>query len=475
MISKQILPESYDFGVPSVELVGVGRKGLDKTAMVKRASAFDDILEDLKPKDNRTYLHVITTGASEFFNANLNGDAYPETSHDVVFISPEDPKRTHEVTDGGLLKYHDDEYMKNGAVYQEHKTKKNGVQPSGEIISARYNKPMHRGELIIAVDTDKWAPRLERKAKGQDIYLSIGCEVARDLCPVCGRSAKTMKEHCDHFNKMRGQILDSGIKCHVINDAPKFYDISGVDIPADRIAFVLNKVASGASVKEASVQALMQLGNRRPMLFTKSAAILDKLSKMEKKIMAMVDDGNAEAYMNDLKAEEDFVPLVQNWPADEVIDGCSRKGILLSPGMLFKIMGKEGEVPESRIILCSCDDGCCGDCSEIMTELDEDEDKSDVLMDGSFDAKFPMDLNLDRILEQFMPEFGCSDPAINTKIIKITITGRSPSSQHKEAKFNKQASQALRNVYARYLISFAERNNDSTCWNAMRKCAHWGR
>ena len=373
------------------------------------------------------------------------------------------------------MKYHDDEYMKNGAVYQEHKTKKNGVQPSGEIVSARYNKPMHRGELIIAVDSDKWAPRLERKAKGQDIYLSIGCEVPHDTCSICGHRAKTMKEHCDHFKKMRNIVLEDGSKCFVINDAPKFYDISGVDIPADRIAFVLNKVASGASVKEASVQALMQLGNRRPILFTKSAAILDKLSKMEKKITALVDDGNAEAYMNDIKAEEDFVPLVQNWPADEIIDGCSRKGILLSPGMLFKIMGKDCEDPDSRTILCSCDDDCCGDCSDIMTELDDDEDKADVLMDGSFDAKFPMDLNLDRILEQFLPEFGCSDPAINTKIIKITITGRSPEVQKKEAKFNKQGSQALRNVYARYLISFAERNNDATCWNALRKCAHWGR
>jgi hypothetical protein len=33
----------------------------------------------------------------------------------------------------------------------------------------------------------------------------------------------------------------------MFNDAPSFYDISGVNVPADPIAFVLRKIASGAS------------------------------------------------------------------------------------------------------------------------------------------------------------------------------------------------------------------------------------
>jgi hypothetical protein len=31
--------------------------------MLKRASAFDDIIGDIKPEKGYTYLHVITTGA----------------------------------------------------------------------------------------------------------------------------------------------------------------------------------------------------------------------------------------------------------------------------------------------------------------------------------------------------------------------------------------------------------------------------
>ena len=475
MMHKQILPEGFDFGVPSVELIGMGSKGLDKCAMVKRASAFDDVLDKLEKKANRTYLHVITTGASEYYNQNLNGDMWPETSHDVKFTDPEDPKRTHEVTDGGLKKYHDMSYMKDGAVYQEHQTKRAGVDPSGEIVAAKYNDDMHRGELIIAVDTNKWASRLQKKASGKNIYLSIGASVPRDLCPTCGRSAKTASQHCDHFTKMRGMVLDNGDRVGVINDAPNFYDISGVDVPADKIAFVLQKVASGATTKEASVQAITEFGYRPAMLYTKSAAILDKLSKMEKRISAMVDDGNADVYMDDPKAQKDFLLRVENYPSEEIIDNCSRKGILLSPGMLFSIMGKDCEDDANKAILLSCDDDCCGDCSSMMEELAEDEDKNSELLDGAFDNHVVPDLRLDDILEKFMPEFGCTNPAVNAKIIRITITQRPKRSQDKEASFNKNAQEALRRTYARYLISFAEQNDDATCWNALRKCANYGK
>lgn len=46
--------------------------------------------------------------------------------------------------------------------------------------------------------------------------------------------------------------MDShGNQISMLNDAPKFYDISGVDVPADKMAFVIRKVASGASLQTA--------------------------------------------------------------------------------------------------------------------------------------------------------------------------------------------------------------------------------
>ena len=476
MINKQVLPESFDFGMPSVELIDVGSKGLDKQAMVKRASAFDDMLDKIEKKPNRTYLHVITTGAFEKYGANANCDGYNGDAFDMDIPYPEDGQTKVAHLDGGLSKYHDDTYMKGGAVYQEHQTKTAGVQPSGEIVAAKYNVMMKRGELLIAVDTEKWAGRLQKKASGQNIYLSIGCSVPRDICNICGRSAKVASEHCDHFKKDRGKLFECGKVACVMNDSPNFYDISGVDVPADRIAFVLRKVASvPAMAKEASYDALSTLGARPPMLLTKAAAILSKLAEMEKKVEGIVEGDkkvDLEAFRDSDDDKKDFILRVENYPADEVIDSCNRKGMLLSPGMLFKILGSDLEDGNT---LSKCDDHCCGDLSCMMRELEDDEDKNNELLDGSFDQHLPVDLNLDEIINKFLPEFGTDDQAIQAKIIRITVSPRTKKEQSKEASFTPPAEQALRRTYARYLVSFAERNSDEACMNALMKIAALGK
>lgn len=477
MITKQVLPESFDFGMPSVELIGVGSKGLDKTAMVKRASAFDDILDKIEKKPNRTYLHVITTGAFEKYASNANGDGYNGHSFTLEIPYPESLDKKAVQLDGGLSKYHDDTYMKDGAVYQEHQTKTAGVQPSGEIVAARYNTDMERGELVIAVDTIKWSDRLQKKASGHDIFLSIGCSVPKDICNICGHFAKVASEHCDHFKHHRGQLFKNGSVACVMNDSPSFYDISGVNVPADKIAFVLRKMASvpGAMEKEASLEAVTAVGTRKPMLLTKAAAILSKLAEMEKQVHGLVegDKVDLDAFKDDADEKKNLILRVESYPADEVIDSCNRKGILLSPGMLFKLLGSD---LEDGNLLSKLDDADCGDMSCMMRELEEDEDRNDELQDGSFDQHFPADLNLDDILNKFLPEFGTDNPAIQAKIIRITVSPKEKKEeQHKEASFNLQAEQALRKTYARYLISFAERNSDQACMNALMKVAALGK
>ena len=296
-----------------------------------------------------------------------------------------------------------------------------------------------------------------------------------DVAMCCGRVAKTSDQHCECYKHHRGQLLKSGTIISVMNDKPSFYDISGVNVPADKIAFVLRKMASTDKNfnKTASAAPILPdaIATRPPMLLTKAASLLSKLAEMEKKIEGIIEgdkDVDLEAFRDDDDAKKDFVLRVENYPADEVIDSCNRKGMLLSPGMLFKILGHDLEDAD---LLSKCDDESCGDTTSIMRELDEDEDKNEELLDGSFDQHMPADLNLDEILNKFLPEFGASDGAINAKIIKITVSPRTKKEQTKEASFNKLAQQALRRTYARYLISFAERNNDQTCFNALMKVA----
>ena len=466
---KRILPEGFDFGMPAVELIGSYSGGLHKEAMLKRASAFEDIIPELKKTANREYLHVITTGAYETYGPNANGDSWNGDSFLHKCAAPAPGAKVEIMFDGGLAKYHDATYTKNGAVFQEHKTTRDHVDNSGEIIAARYNPIMKRGELIIAVDTGKWARRLQKKANGQDIFLSVGADVPRDVCLYCHKEAKSFAEHCDHFKQANLRLMDDGTRVSVMNDTPTFYDISGVDVPADRLAFVLRKVASGEmQAKEASLDALLSLGARRPKLLTKAALLLAKLSKMEKELGAMVK-GDEDVMKDSDEAKDNFLLRVENFPSDEVIDECNKSGILLTPDVFLKLIGKETDRPE---LFEDCADGDY-QCDSLFQDMEEDPEFDRDLTDGSFDQAMPTDLGLHEIVGKFVKDLGVTRPALNAKAIMIVIRpgNEKPKEVRKEAGLAKKAADAVRRTYARYVLSFCGGQSEDTCQLALRKLA----
>lgn len=472
MMDKRIIPESFDLGVDPVEIIGASRAtGMDKTAMLKRGSAFADVLDGIRPERGRTLLHVITTGAMERYGANRNGDAFNEDAMDYTAPEPERGMPATIRLDGGLRKYHDSSYMsKSAAVYQEHHSDE---EPSGRIVAARYNGDMHRGELIISVDDEKWGPRLHKKASGQDIYLSMGCRVSHDTCSRCLRQAKVASEHCDHFKRHRGELGDDGVRNFVINDAPHFYDISGVDVPADRIAYVLRKVASEEGAAPTLGEARGMLGFRRGMSTYPAARLLAKLAAMEKRVEgAMTELGCDLGEDHDEEAADLLVRRVGHYPADEVIDCCSRHGVLLTPGMLFRVMAND---LEDGAGLEDCDDGCCGDCSGLMRELERSEDVDDCLRDGSFDGRFLPDAMLESIVRDAIPELGMRPSDVGRRVVTVTIVAAPSRMRKRAAAMPAPVEEALRRTYARYLVSFAAQNDDATCMQALRKLASLGR
>lgn len=66
----------------------------------------------------------------------------------------------------------------------------------------------------------------------------------------------------------------------MINDNPKFYDISGVNVPADTMAYVLRKVASGERAETVISTKYLMNAVRPGMAFSKVASVLSKLSKI---------------------------------------------------------------------------------------------------------------------------------------------------------------------------------------------------
>ena len=73
------------------------------------------------------------------------------------------------------------------------------------------------------------------------------CKVAFDICSICGNKAKKSSDYCDHIRHHKKEVFPDGKQAYMINENPTFFDISIVRHRADRIAYVLDKVASASA------------------------------------------------------------------------------------------------------------------------------------------------------------------------------------------------------------------------------------
>jgi len=62
-----------------------------------------------------------------------------------------------------------------------HNCNKDPALSSGAIVAEAYNPEMRRGELLLKVQDDKWAPELEKMARGEDPPFSMSCFPAGTL------------------------------------------------------------------------------------------------------------------------------------------------------------------------------------------------------------------------------------------------------------------------------------------------------
>ena len=116
----------------------------------------------------------------------------------------------------------------------------------------------------VDADTDVYNFSVE----DDESYVANGfavhnCTVPNDRCSVCGaiREKPGDASECDHIKYSLGKIAEDGTQIGTYNDHPRWFDISFVGRPADRIAWNL-KVASAmpenlsinSSVKQAEIE-----------------------------------------------------------------------------------------------------------------------------------------------------------------------------------------------------------------------------
>jgi hypothetical protein len=341
---KVIQPQSQDFSEPVATLIKVSSRGIigsDKYALTKRAGAeFVHRLENIKFAKGEVPVHLIAIGATEDYGPNRNGDGFKRAC---------------------CALYHDT-FTKFARFYRDH-LNKNPAKSYGLVKASAYHEPMRRIELVTALNETKEAAErngglvadkeLEKLARNEDIGVSMACTIPFDVCSGCGNQAKTRADYCDSVDNgghckagglkhNMGRCLADGHILHADNPNPRFFDISHVFRPADRIAYIsgtLNKVASAGLISGAELAE--QLGVSAPSFFNtadiENTQLIAQLSALEKLAAAEQIPINAAA-LNQLMLAQ--APVNQNQITNSALDNIklaealsalTDAGVILSP------------------------------------------------------------------------------------------------------------------------------------------------
>ena len=255
---KVIQPQSQDFSEPVASLIKISSRGIignDKADLIKRAGAeFVHNLQHIKFAKDEVPVHLIAIGATEDYGPNRNGDGFKRACCE---------------------KYHDT-FVKHARFYRDH-LNKNPAKSYGLVKASAYHEPMRRIELLAGLNATKEAAErngglvadkeLEKLARGDDIGVSMACTIPFDVCSHCGNKARTRAEYCDDADNgghckagglkhNLGKVAADGSVLHADNPNPRFFDISHVFRPADRIAYIsgtFDKAASNAIISGAEL------------------------------------------------------------------------------------------------------------------------------------------------------------------------------------------------------------------------------
>lgn len=189
-----------------------------------------DYIDKAKPMENLIQVLMTALGGWPFWPQNVNGDQFP-----VSALSPVRPDYGHDT-------------FRTYANYFVHHINKDPALAKGKVLAAVWNEKARRVELILGInpELDPDAPRAIDN--GENLAFSMGARLPYDVCTICGNKAKTRLEYCDHLRYQMNQIDPvSGMLVGAINPYPKFFDISRVLIPADKTAYMWEKIASAAS------------------------------------------------------------------------------------------------------------------------------------------------------------------------------------------------------------------------------------
>lgn len=206
----------------------------DRPYLQKHASAYhpkvQNYIQNAKPIENLIQVLLTALGGYPVWPQNVNGDRF------LI------PSLEHEGDDYGYQTF------LSNANYFTHHVNSDPALAKGKVLAAVWNDKAKRVELIVGIDPSKDPDAASEIDSGSNLCFSMGAKLPFDVCSVCGNKARTRLEYCDHLRYQMNQMDPiTGLLVGALNPQPKFFDISRVLIPADKTAYMWEKVASAAS------------------------------------------------------------------------------------------------------------------------------------------------------------------------------------------------------------------------------------
>jgi hypothetical protein len=471
MISKRYITGMDEMAFPGTSILEVSSKGIESAFMQKTAAKHCPLYKNIKPEKGYSFLHIITTGGGERYGANSNADYYNEVSRPFTFTSPAPGIQKTAQLAGGLKDYHCT-YMQFGGVYRQHRNSKKGFQKEGTVVAEWVNPEMHRGEVIVKLEDEKWGEALQKLAKGEQVAWSQGSGVPYDICSNCGHKAKTRAQYCSCLKYNKLELDKEGRQIFAINDMPHFHDISEVTVPADKLALTLQKVAAqrgtytslGQFIQESTeglyipLSLMHKLASKREL---DRLTLLQKLAKVEKEIkvnpLGSAEDV-AEAMQLSEEEEKDVVKNVEGISLDKLLAGLDKKNMLLTPNTFIRIV--IGKWPQDVDNVKNFP----GALQNVFEDMMEDGNLKDVLEDSSFTpcCNFP-DTSVSNKLNGLSDLLSLDAEPVRKRVITITIAPKGKGSMSKEAQSGEPTEEAkvLAREYAKYQLAFLARKGDS--------------
>jgi hypothetical protein len=325
VIYSGALPDGLDASMHIVE----DRQGFAKLA-AESQGIFD--YEAVKPGKDHVGIHLIALGDFEHYGFNRNADAFPKTA---------------------CVGYHDT-FVKYGHVFRHHKNK-DEKGALGAVKLSAYNDPMGRIELFVHAHREKCAEELAKLEKTGELPFSMACHVAFDRCSRCNNLRKSSSDpnQCDHVKYELGKVAEDGSITGTYNDEPRFFDISFVFRPADRIAWNLKVASDGLldSVKLAgefdelwlpeTVAILSPVAVEKRELLAKFARMEDRLFGLASQPLHQLHGRDRELWelrkaAADRSLDDSTLATLRGYEPADVLYHLAENDIILDPESFFK-------------------------------------------------------------------------------------------------------------------------------------------